>query len=544
MPRAGLAGALLLLVVLWWLIANPLVLTLADTTLSALRSTLGSRRFLEALASTLWLSVASTVLAALVGVPLAILFDRVEIPGRALAGRLLALPIALPPLVGVLTFMFLWGESGFLARAVQAIFALDLPPWRFRGPVAILVVHTYSMYVFFYLFVRAALERRDPALEEAALSLGASPRRVFWRVSLPLLRPALAGAAVLTFMTALGSFSAPYFFGGGTRVLTTQIFNAKLNGDLDAARAQTVALAAVAIAGLWLSRRLAGADDIAGARTSAARRRHRLTGWRLALWTVAGWGIVASFLLPHLTLLLLSLVPAGTWTTQAFPTIWSLENYRSMIGEAERLRPLLNSLWMSGVATIGATMLALWVALATRPKTRGRSGPLADALRFLTSVPWAVPGTVLAVAIGFAWSVSDPKWGRFVLIGTPAILPLAYLIRSLPSLGQSIFAGLRQLERSQEDAAASLGAGSFRRLGRIVLPALRPALVAGAALAFLAAAGDFVLSIVLYTFETRPISLEILSSLRLHEIGLASAYGVVLAVASAAVFLWFGEESS
>jgi iron(III) transport system permease protein len=122
--RTALAGGLSLLVALWWLIVSPLVLTLADTPFTALRSALVSSRFLEALASTLWLSVASTVLAALVGVPLALLFDRVEIPGRALAGRLLALPIALPPLVGVLTFMFLWGESGFLARASQTLLGL------------------------------------------------------------------------------------------------------------------------------------------------------------------------------------------------------------------------------------------------------------------------------------------------------------------------------------------------------------------------------------------------------------------------------------
>ncbi len=123
-----------------------------------------------------------------------------------------------------------------------------------------------------------------------------------------------------------------------------------------------------------------------------------------------------------------------------------------------------------------------------------------------------------------------------------AILPLAYLIRSLPSLGESVFAGLRQLDAFQAEAAASLGAGSFRRLLRIVLPALRPALVAGGALAFLAAAGDFVLSIVLYTFETRPISLEILSSLRLQQLGVAATYGVILSVASAAAFWFWGEE--
>ena len=103
------------------LVVNPLWLTFLDTDSTVLRETLGSGRFGEALWSTLWISFASTLLAALVAVPLALLFDRVEIPGRGLLAKLLALPIALPPLVGVLTFLFLWGESGFAARALGAL---------------------------------------------------------------------------------------------------------------------------------------------------------------------------------------------------------------------------------------------------------------------------------------------------------------------------------------------------------------------------------------------------------------------------------------
>ena len=527
-----------LLALLLALVVNPLWLTFLDTDSTVLGETLGSGRFGEALWSTLWISFASTLLAALVGVPLALLFDRVEIPGRGLLAKLLALPIALPPLVGVLTFLFLWGESGFAARALGALLGLSGAPWRLQGAPAILLVHTYSMYVYFYLFTRAALARRDPALEEAAAALGASPTRVLRRVTLPLLRPALAGASVLTFMTALGSFSAPYFFGGSVRVLTTQIFSAKLNGDVDRAQALTVALAVLAVGALLLARRLGGQGDVSGARSShAAPRRLEPRGAALWAWSALGWGLAALFLLPHVTLVLLSLVPAGTWNSEALPPSWSWVNYRLVFADAERLRPLGNSLWMAAVATLGATILAVLVGVASR----GR-GRFDAALRFLTGLPWAVPGTVLAVAIAVAFSVDAPAAGRLLLVGTPAILPLAYLIRSLPSLGESVFAGLRQLDRAQEEAAASLGAGSFRRLLRIVLPALRPALVAGGALAFLAAAGDFVLSIVLYTFETRPISLEILSSLRLQQLGVAATYGVILSVAGACAFWFWGEE--
>ncbi|MGH7338640.1 MAG: ABC transporter permease, partial [Myxococcota bacterium] len=129
-------------------------------------------------------------------------------------------------------------------------------------------------------------------------------------------------------------------------------------------------------------------------------------------------------------------------------------------------------------------------------------------------------------------------------VGTVAILPLAYLVRALPVTGRAAIAGLAQLDPGLEEAAASLGAGKLRRLFAVTLPAIRPALQAGAMLAFLAAFGDFVLSIVLYTYETRPVAIEILSSLRLQETGLAAVYGTLLTLGSAAVFLAFGRAES
>ena len=95
------------------------------------------------------------------------------------------------------------------------------------------------MYVYFYLFTRAGLARLDAALLEAAASLGAGRARTLFRVTLPLLRPALAGAALLTFMTSLASFSAPYLFGGSFRVMTTQIVASKLNGETGLAQVET-----------------------------------------------------------------------------------------------------------------------------------------------------------------------------------------------------------------------------------------------------------------------------------------------------------------
>jgi iron(III) transport system permease protein len=211
-------------------------------------------------------------------------------------------------------------------------------------------------------------------------------------------------------------------------------------------------------------------------------------------------------------------------------------NYLVLWTEPERLRPILNSLWMASAATVGALALGLTGArLALRHR-----GALGTTLEALLALPWAIPGTVFAIALAAAFSVDQPWALRFVWIGTPWLLPLAYLVRSLPVTGRGALAGLRRLDPTLEEAAASLGASSGRTLWRVVLPALRPALVASAGLVFITALGDFVTSIVLYTFETRPIAIEILSSLRLQETGVAAAYGVLLMVLSTAAFLAWG----
>jgi iron(III) transport system permease protein len=541
-----LGGALLLLLI--WLIVYPLVLVLIEGffgpqgwTLDFVRTFLGHPNEARALWGSLWISLVSVVLAGLVGIPLAFLFGRYDFPGRNVLGWLVALPAVLPPLVGVIAFLFLYGESGFVSLMIQRLLRLEQPPWTLQGAGAILLVHAYSMYVYFYLFTRAGLASLDASVLEAAASLGGGRWRTFRRVVLPLLYPALGGAALLTFLTSLASFSAPYIFGGGFRVMTTQIVATRLNGDDELAMVETVSLTLIALAALWLLRVPRGLDSAGGGRKglAPARVRVRRRSVRLALGLL-GWGLAMLLLLPHLTLLLVSFVPLGTWTTEPLPPAYTWRNYLTLFEDPVRARPLFNSLWLAGASTIAAVGIALAAGLLSvrrRVRTRGL-------MEGVLALPWAVPGTVFAIALATAFSVRAPMAGRFVLVGTLWILPLAYLVRNLPITSRAIMAGFRALDPSLDEAAATLGAGRWRTLRRITLPLLRPALLAGASLAFVTAFGDFVTSIMLYTYDTRPISLEILSSLRQSDVGVAAAYGVVLMAVSAAVFALGADQGS
>ncbi len=528
----------LLTLLLFWVVVYPIALVVVDGargaegwTLEYFAAFVEQRQEWSALWRSLWISVASVVAAAAVGVPLAFVFERLEFPGRRVLGALVALPVVLPPLVGVIAFSFLYGESGFVARGLTALLGLESSPWRLRGWGAILLVHAYSMSVYFYLFARAGLAKVDSSMIEAAHSLGHGTWSTLYRVTLPLLRPQLGAAAVLTFMTALGSFSAPFIFGGGFRVMTTQIVASKLNGDIKMANVETAALAAVALLGLLVLRRTQGARAVVAVGKGTAPVARTLVQ-PVARWgaAVLGWTFALLLLLPHVTLVVVSFVPVGTWTIELIPPEFTLGNYAALLTESERLRPLLNSLWMAFAATLAALALSLWAGrLVVQRKV-----PLRNVIEGLTNIPWAVPGTVLAIALATTFSMYAPWVGRFVLVGTLVILPLAYLIRNIPIVAGSVLAGFRQLDPSLDEAAASLGASRWRTLRRVTIPLLRPALLAGGALAFATAVGDFVTSIVLYTFTTRPVSIEILSALREFDIGVAAAYGVVLMLISAA----------
>ena len=526
--------------VLVWLVVLPNVFVLRDSFAGEGGWTLAHyHRFREsgaeraALWASLWISAASVVASALIGVPLAFVFARRDFPGRRVLGGLAAMPVLLPPLVGTISFLFLYGESGFFTRALQELLGLEAPPWRLSGPWAILLVHAYTMYVYFYLFTVAGLARLDAGYDEAAAALGAGRWMTMRRVTLPMLSPALGGAALLVFMTSMASFSAPYIFGGGFRVLATQIYSSKLNGEGGLVAVEAVVLALASLVFLVLLQRYEGARAYTGASKGLAAVRSRAA--RGSWWiTALAAGLVLFLLLPHLTVLVVSLVPEGTWTTQLVPPEFGLNNYRGLFGESERMVPVLNSLRMATVATVANVAFAFAAGyLLARRRFRGRG-----LLGALVILPWAIPGTVLAIALASTFSVHQPWAGRWVWIGTWAILPLAYFIRNIPLVTRAALGSFRQLDPALEEAAASLGASRARTLGRVVLPLVLPGLAAGALLAFVTALGEFVASILLYTHRTRPISIEMLSLLRGFDFGGAAAYGVLLIVLVGIVFGW------
>ncbi|HXG00862.1 MAG TPA: ABC transporter permease subunit, partial [Bacteroidota bacterium] len=192
----------------------PLLMTLAESLRADRDLTLGvyvslfNPAHMEALLNSVFVSIVSVFCSGVLGLTFAVVFTQCDFPLRRLLSKLVIIPLALPPLVGVIAFLFVFGESGILPRLLQNLFALEKPPFLLDGIPAIVAVHTYSFNVYFYLLASAALRQLDASVLEAAEAFGSSSMQTFRSIIFPELKPAMLSASVLTFMTSMASFSA------------------------------------------------------------------------------------------------------------------------------------------------------------------------------------------------------------------------------------------------------------------------------------------------------------------------------------------------
>ena len=491
------------------------------------RDALSQSVVLESVFTSLGVSVLTVLLCALVGIPLAFLFERYSFPARRVFAVLAALPLVLPPLVGTVAFIFLCGESGILARLVQSMFHLETPPWSLRGWIALLLFHTYTMYPFFYVLTGAGLRRIDAGLAEAGRSLGAGSITVLFRVVLPQLTPSLVAAGLLTFMTSMASFSAPLLFGGSVRVLTLEIFTARQRGDLNLALTETVILAVFSLGALIFFQRYEGTRKFAAATMKGAGRTLKpiTSGKSRAAAIALGVLLAAVLALPVATLVLVSFAEDGRWTTQTLPPSYTWANYTRILTEKNASKVFINSLSMSAIASLAALIWSFAVAMLAVGKG-GRTWKRVISL--LVLIPWALPGTVVAVALAEAYGKPSPLLGSYVLIGTFWILPVVYFLRFMPLVVRAVQASMEQLDPALDEAAGSLGARWWGRFRRVTLPLVWPGAAAGTLLAFVIALGEYVASVLLFVPSNRPISIAIASEMRDFNLGAAAAYGVVL----------------
>ncbi|GAA0486096.1 iron ABC transporter permease [Salinibacillus aidingensis] len=497
-----------------------------DLTLGNYISFFTTEATIESLTNSVFISVVSVVTCTIVGVTMAFLLNRYEFPGRRILSVLVLVPMALPPLIGAISFSFLYGESGIFPRLFQSIFSLEEVPFSLDGILGVIVVHTFTMYSYSYLSASAAIRGLDMSLEEAATNLGASRFRIWRKIILPMLTPAIVASSLLVFMISMASYTAPLMF-GVERTMTMQITLSRTNGNLDMAATQSFVLSIVSIAFLllmtWYQNRRNYQNQSKGIGVHRTEVRSSLIKYISLILSIIG---VVILLLPILVIGLISFAVDGEWTTQIIPTSYTLQHYIDLFTDQDTWEPIWNSIKMSTVAVIGNIIFGVAAAYAmVRYNFKGKA--LMD---ILIMVPWALPGTVVAVNLIAAFSEESIFSFNQILVGTFWILPLAYFVRQLPLVFRNSQASLIQMDQSVEEAAHSLGANWWYSFRRVVLPIIMPGILAGTLLAFVQGLTEFVASILIYTPSAMPLSVGIWNKMYSFEFGTACAYGVLQSI--------------
>jgi iron(III) transport system permease protein len=321
----------------------------------------------------------------------------------------------------------------------------------------------------------------------------------------------------------MSSYTAPLLF-HVDKVMTQQIVISKLNGQLGLASVVSVMLAIVSVLFLILLRRYERRTGYSTQSKGGARKRRRVTSpvWKAVIFAAA-FVSTAFLILPIGMIFLLAFSVNGSWRTSPLPSQYTIQNFVGLFQDPKNWSAIMNSIEMSAIAVGGAILLGVASAyVIARLHFRGKTF-----IDIAMMLPWALPGTV--VAINLITAFANPSvfaLGR-VLVGTYAIVPLAYFVRFSPLVFRSTAASLAQLDGGIEEAALSLGASWWYAFRRVVLPLLYPAIAAGALLAFVNGIGEFVSTVLLYTPQYRPLSIAINDELYYANYGTAASLGVI-----------------
>lgn len=490
----------------------------------------------RALANSLVISLWSAAGGTALGTVLAWLTSRTDLPARQWWRTVLLLPYMIPPFVGAIAWVYLLSPVGFVNQAWKALTGSAGPLFVIYGQTGIIIVLILYGYPIVYLAALGVFTRMDPALEDAARMAGATPSRVLREITLPLVLPGILGGALLMLLSSLANFGIPAVLGFPARyfVLTTRIYSTILNFDLRdnlrVAAALAMWLAGIAAVLLAVQRRLLAGRRFTVIGGQAARPSLVALGrWRHAAAAGLILFVCVSVVLPLVAIVLTSLIRAyGLPPTAANLT---LQHYRTaLLGIPKVHRALLNSLLLAaGSATVVIALGAGLGFLQARARIRG-----AALLDLAVTIPYAIPGTVVALAMILAWS--RPVLG-LRLYDTIWIILLAYVIRFLSFGARTVGAGLAQVHESLEGAARISGAGPLSAFRDIVLPIIRPSLIAGWLLAFIPAAAELTLSILLVSAGNETIGVVIFGLHDEGKIALSAALAVLVTTVLVAINL-------
>jgi iron(III) transport system permease protein len=488
------------------------------------------RFYLRSLWNSLVLGAAAVVTTSVIGIAVAFLMIRYDFPYRNLFGYLTMLPMILPPLVGVLGFVFILGRAGTVNVWLHDWFGLVQPVNFMYGMHGVLLVETVHLFPLMTLSILDSMSKVDPSLEEAAQGMGATGWRRFWDVTLPLTTPGYVSGALLVFIWTFADFVTPLVVGVQDLLAVQAYLNIVQFVDRRIFRMGIVIsalLVLLAIVFVLVARHYVAIKDYSSLAYSKVERRR--------LGPVKRWLAVGFLLL----LLVVSAIPqAGVllaavgkgWALTPFPVHYTLDYFRQVSIETPKF--IVNSLLFSGLAVL--ICLAVGVPMAwimARTQTPGRG-----AMDALTTLILAIPGTAIGIAYIRAFHYPLPGID-IALTSLWVIFPLVLAVRRLPYTVRGSYSSLLLVHKSMEEAAENVGATKLVTFRDVTVPLVWKGILVGALFSFIMSIQEASATLFLALGGWEMIPIGIFTYYIAGSHGQAAALGVIL-IALCAASLW------
>jgi iron(III) transport system permease protein len=459
-------------------------------------------------------TLCTTVLSLVIGVPLAYFYNLYEIKGRSLIQVLIILCSMSAPFIGAYAWIQLLGRAGIVTKFIQSTLGITIPNiYGFNG---ILLVLTLQLYPLVFLYVSGALRNIDNSLLEASDNLGCTGIRRFFKVIIPLCMPTILAAALLVFMRAFADFGTPLLIGEGYRVFPVEIYTQFL-GETGTNYNFAAAISVIAIvitAFIFLVQKILSnrfAFTMNALNPIERKKAKGIKGFFMYFYTYV---IIGLAFLPQVYIVYQSF---QNTSGKLFRPGYSFDSYKTALKRMGDSIP--NTFIIGGIALIAVVFLAILISyLVVR-----RSNVITQAIDTMSMLPYIIPGSVVGIALVMAFNKKP-----VILTGTVGIMVIALCIRRLPYTIRSSVATLQQIPLTTEEAAISLGASKMKTFFKITVPMMSNGIISGAILSWVTIITELSTAIILYNSKTVTLTLAVYTFVTRGNYGYAAALATVL----------------
>lgn len=478
---------------------------------------LTKRFYLIALWNTILVGGLGMLGACLIGIPLAFCTSRYRIRGRAFIATFAVLVLCSPPFIGAYAWIMLFGSNGAVTKLFSSI-GVSVP--TIYGIPGIVMVFSLKFFPYIFLMTEGALNTINKSYEDAAENLGCTAFQRFYKITLPLVFPAVSTGAIICFVLSIADFGTPAILGRGVRTLSTIAYaqyTSEMGGTPTMAVTISILMIAISMLALLLQRRILSTRRYASSLTNRPVKQS-MTPVKSLLVHGFCYLVVFIAMLPSLTVIYTSFLATNG---PVFSGGFGLDSYARILRDSPTA--ILNSFMFALAAVV---LIAAVSGLLSFIVVR-RDNAVSSGLDLMLMVPYLIPGVVMAIGYVATFNKS-----HFDITGTAFIIILLVFIRRLPYGVRSTTSILRQIKPSIEEAAVNLGASPARTFASVTLPLMMPGLIIGSLMSFITAINELSSTLILYTARTITMPVLIYIQVIDGEFGTAAALSTLLLIST------------